>query len=159
MEEESSQSGSGRGRIELQRLPGRRSCWRGTGHRGRKNPFSLLIGAGTVIVWRRNVGAWFFRDRLYNDRWGTGHFTVNGGGNVQVMPTQAYGQAIDLMDVISEARDRGMAFLPRRFQFLGTGSETLVPHRPSPNGFQNVYKGFSHQVNRSGKSSKIWMGS
>src|SRR6202035_2735660 len=57
---------------------------------------------------------------LYNiDRWGSGYFNINASGNVQVMPTQAYGQSIDLMDVVSEARDRGMAFpLVVRFQDL-----------------------------------------
>src|ERR1700724_1231997 len=57
---------------------------------------------------------------LYNiDRWGSGYFNINAAGNVQVMPTQAYGQSIDLMDVVKEARDRGMAFpLVVRFQDL-----------------------------------------
>jgi arginine decarboxylase len=57
---------------------------------------------------------------LYNiDQWGSGYFNINAAGNVQVMPTQAYGQAIDLMDVVNEARDRGMAFpLVVRFQDL-----------------------------------------
>jgi arginine decarboxylase len=57
---------------------------------------------------------------LYNiDRWGTGYFTINGAGNVQVMPTQTYGNGIDLMEVVTEARKQGMAFpLVIRFQDL-----------------------------------------
>ena len=92
---------------------------------------------------------------LYNiDRWGTGYFTINGAGNVQVMPTQAYGQAIDLMDVISEARDRGMAFpLVVRFQdLLRHRVETInraFQSAIAEANFQNVYKGvFPIKVNQ-----------
>jgi arginine decarboxylase len=92
---------------------------------------------------------------LYNvDRWGTGYFTINGSGNVQVMPTQAYGQAIDLMDVISEARDRGMAFpLLIRFQdLLRHRVETInraFQSAIAEANFQNVYKGvFPIKVNQ-----------
>jgi len=92
---------------------------------------------------------------LYNiDRWGTGYFTINGAGNVQVMPTQAYGQAIDLMDVISEARDRGMAFpLLIRFQdLLRHRVETInraFQSAIAEANFQNVYKGvFPIKVNQ-----------
>ena len=92
---------------------------------------------------------------LYNiDRWGTGYFTINGSGNVQVMPTQAYGQAIDLMDVISEARDRGMAFpLLIRFQdLLRHRVETInraFHSAIAEANFQNVYKGvFPIKVNQ-----------
>jgi arginine decarboxylase len=92
---------------------------------------------------------------LYNiDRWGTGYFTINGAGNVQVMPTQAYGQAIDLMDVIGEARDRGMAFpLVVRFQdLLRHRVETInraFQSAIAEANFQNVYKGvFPIKVNQ-----------
>src|SRR5580693_7366211 len=92
---------------------------------------------------------------LYNiDRWGTGYFTINGSGNVQVMPTQAYGQAIDLMDVIGEARDRGMAFpLVIRFQdLLRHRVETInraFQSAIAEANFQNVYKGvFPIKVNQ-----------
>ena len=92
---------------------------------------------------------------LYNiDRWGTGYFTINGSGNVQVMPTQAYGQAIDLMDVIGEARDRGMAFpLLIRFQdLLRHRVETInraFQSAIAEANFQNVYKGvFPIKVNQ-----------
>src|ERR1700736_6200527 len=84
---------------------------------------------------------------LYNiDRWGTGYFTINGSGNVQVMPTQAYGQAIDLMDVIGEARDRGMAFpLVIRFQ-------DLLRHRVESvnRAFQSAMGEFNYRGNYRG---------
>jgi arginine decarboxylase len=92
---------------------------------------------------------------LYNiDRWGSGYFTINAAGNVQVMPTQAYGQAIDLMDVVSEARDRGMAFpLVVRFQdLLRHRVETInraFQSAISEANYQNVYKGvFPIKVNQ-----------
>jgi arginine decarboxylase len=92
---------------------------------------------------------------LYNiDRWGTGYFTINPAGNVQVMPTRTNGQSIDLMDVVNEARDRGMAFpLVIRFQ-------DLLRHRVeevnqafrsaiAEANYQNVYKGvFPIKVNQ-----------
>jgi arginine decarboxylase len=92
---------------------------------------------------------------LYNiDRWGTGYFTINSIGNVQVIPTKTNGQTIDLMDVVNEARDRGMAFpLVIRFQ-------DLLRHRVeevnqafrsaiAEANYQNVYKGvFPIKVNQ-----------
>ena len=92
---------------------------------------------------------------LYNiDRWGSGYFNINAAGNVQVMPTQAYGQTIDLMDVVSEARDRGMAFpLVVRFQdLLRHRVETInraFQSAISEANYQNVYKGvFPIKVNQ-----------
>jgi arginine decarboxylase len=92
---------------------------------------------------------------LYNiDRWGTGYFTINGAGNVQVMPTLAYGKAIDLTDVISEARDRGMSFpLVVRFQdLLRHRVETInraFQSAIAEANYQNVYKGvFPIKVNQ-----------
>jgi arginine decarboxylase len=92
---------------------------------------------------------------LYNiDRWGTGYFTINSIGNVQVIPTKTNGQTIDLMDVVNEARDRGMVFpLVIRFQ-------DLLRHRVeevnqafrsaiAEANYQNVYKGvFPIKVNQ-----------
>ena len=56
----------------------------------------------------------------YNvDGWGTGYFTVNGAGNVEVRPLQEKGGSIDILDVVNEARDRGLGFpLVIRFQDL-----------------------------------------
>ena len=92
---------------------------------------------------------------LYNiDRWGSGYFNINAAGNVQVMPTHSYGQAIDLMDVVSEARDRGMAFpLVVRFQdLLRHRVETInraFQSAITEANYQNVYKGvFPIKVNQ-----------
>jgi arginine decarboxylase len=92
---------------------------------------------------------------LYNiDRWGTGYFTINGSGNVQVMPTQAYGNAIDLMEVVTEARKQGMSFpLVIRFQdLLRHRVETInraFHSAIAEANYQNVYKGvFPIKVNQ-----------
>jgi arginine decarboxylase len=92
---------------------------------------------------------------LYNiDRWGSGYFNINAAGNVQVMPTQTYGEAIDLMDVVSEARDRGMTFpLVIRFQdLLRHRVETInraFQSAIAEANYQNVYKGvFPIKVNQ-----------
>src|ERR1700752_5000559 len=92
---------------------------------------------------------------LYNiDRWGSGYFNINAAGNVQVMPTHSYGQAIDLMDVVSEARDRGMTFpLVVRFQdLLRHRVETInraFHSAITEANYQNVYKGvFPIKVNQ-----------
>jgi arginine decarboxylase len=92
---------------------------------------------------------------LYNiDRWGSGYFNINAAGNIQIMPTQTYGQSIDLMDVVNEARDRGMAFpLVVRFQdLLRHRVETInraFQSAISEANYQNVYKGvFPIKVNQ-----------
>src|ERR1700675_301827 len=92
---------------------------------------------------------------LYNiDRWGSGYFNINASGNVQVMPTQAYGQAIDLMDVVSEARARGIGFPPggRVHELLRHRVETInraFQSAISEANYQNVYKGvFPIKVNQ-----------
>src|SRR5712675_2664348 len=56
----------------------------------------------------------------YNvDGWGTGYFTVNAAGNAEVRPLQEKGGAIDILDVVNEARERGLGFpLVIRFQDL-----------------------------------------
>ncbi len=92
---------------------------------------------------------------LYNiDRWGGGYFNINASGNVQAMPTQAYGETIDLMDVVAEARERGMAFpLVIRFQdLLRHRVETInraFHSAIAEANYQNVYKGvFPIKVNQ-----------
>ena len=43
---------------------------------------------------------------LYNiDRWGTGYFTVNGKGNIQIQPTRKPEAVIDIMEVVAEAQE------------------------------------------------------
>ncbi|MBV8585063.1 MAG: biosynthetic arginine decarboxylase [Verrucomicrobia bacterium] len=92
---------------------------------------------------------------LYNiDRWGSGYFTINQAGNVQVTPTQQDHLGIDLMEVIQEAKNRGMAFpLVIRFQdLLRHRVETINRAFQSAiqeSGYQNVYKGvFPIKVNQ-----------
>ncbi len=91
----------------------------------------------------------------YNvDGWGTGYFTVNAAGNVEARPLQENGGAIDLLEVVNEARARGLAFpLVIRFQ-------DLLRHRvQSVNrafrvaitefGYRNEYRGvFPIKVNQ-----------
>ena len=56
----------------------------------------------------------------YNvEGWGTGYFTVNPAGNVEVRPLQEKGGSIDILEVVNEARNRGLGFpLVIRFQDL-----------------------------------------
>jgi arginine decarboxylase len=56
----------------------------------------------------------------YNvDGWGAGYFTINEKGNVVVRPLQELGGSIDILEVVNEARTRGLSFpLVIRFQDL-----------------------------------------
>src|SRR5437773_4613728 len=56
----------------------------------------------------------------YNvDGWGSGYFTVNAEGNVVAKPLQENGGSINILEVVSEARTRGLSFpLVIRFQDL-----------------------------------------
>src|SRR5712672_4563533 len=56
----------------------------------------------------------------YNvDGWGGGYFTVNAAGNVVARPLQENGGSIDILEVVNEARSRGLGFpLVIRFQDL-----------------------------------------
>jgi arginine decarboxylase len=56
----------------------------------------------------------------YNvDGWGGGYFSVNASGNVVARPLQENGGSIDILEVVQEARDRGLGFpLVIRFQDL-----------------------------------------
>src|SRR6266478_5944276 len=78
----------------------------------------------------------------YNvDGWGTGYFTVNGAGNVEVRPLQEKDGAIDILAVVNEARNRGLGFpLVIRFQ-------DLLRHRvESVNcAFQNAITEFGYK--------------
>jgi arginine decarboxylase len=57
---------------------------------------------------------------LYNtDRWGMGYFTINDRGNISVLPTQDPKTPIDIMELIAEAKERGLTFpMVLRFQDL-----------------------------------------
>jgi arginine decarboxylase len=78
----------------------------------------------------------------YNvDGWGTGYFTVNSAGNVEVRPLQENGGAIDILEVVNEARDRGLGFpLVIRFQ-------DLLRHRVQSvnRAFQNAITEFGYK--------------
>jgi len=56
----------------------------------------------------------------YNvDGWGSGYFTVNAEGNVVAKPLQENGGTINVLEVVNEARARGLSFpLVIRFQDL-----------------------------------------
>lgn len=56
----------------------------------------------------------------YNvDAWGSGYFSVNSAGNVIAKPLKENGSSIDLLEVVNEARERGLGFpLVIRFQDL-----------------------------------------
>ena len=54
----------------------------------------------------------------YNvDGWGCGYFSINANGNVVATPLQEGGGKIDILEVVNEARSRGLSFpLVIRFQ-------------------------------------------
>src|SRR2546423_4326544 len=56
----------------------------------------------------------------YNvEGWGSGYFSINNAGNVVVKPLKEHGGSIDLLEVVNEARERGLGFpLVIRFQDL-----------------------------------------
>ena len=91
----------------------------------------------------------------YNvDGWGTGYFTVNGAGNVEVRPLQDKGGAIDILEVVNEARKRGLAFplvirfqdlLRHRVQSVNFAFQTAITEF----GYKNHYRGvFPIKVNQ-----------
>src|SRR5438067_481380 len=78
----------------------------------------------------------------YNvDGWGSGYFTVNAEGNVVAKPLQENGGSINILEVVNEARTRGLSFpLVIRFQ-------DLLRHRvESVNlAFQNAITEFDYK--------------
>ena len=78
----------------------------------------------------------------YNvDGWGAGYFTVNEKGNVVVRPLQELGGSIDILEVVNEARTRGLSFpLVIRFQ-------DLLRHRVESvnRAFQSAMNEFSYR--------------
>ncbi len=57
---------------------------------------------------------------LYNvEGWGSRYFTINELGHVAVLPDQDAARAVDVMELVAEARERGLAFpLTLRFHDL-----------------------------------------
>ena len=78
----------------------------------------------------------------YNvDRWGGDYFTINEAGNVVARPLQDNGGSIDIMEVVNEARKRGLGFpLVIRFQ-------DLLRHRVEAvnRAFQNAMAEFNYK--------------
>src|ERR1700716_83548 len=83
----------------------------------------------------------------YNvDGWGGGYFTINEKGNVVAQPAQELGGKIDILEVVNEARDRGLGFpLVIRFQ-------DLLRHRVESvnRAFQSAMGEFNYQGNYRG---------
>ncbi|HAV61990.1 MAG TPA: arginine decarboxylase [Verrucomicrobiales bacterium] len=90
-------------------------------------------GAGWTIQDARN---------LYNiHRWGAKYFDINDAGHVVVTPQHEAGAAVDLTDVIEEARGRGLRFpLLVRFQ-------DILRHRVEAlnNAFRTSIKEFEYR--------------
>ncbi len=92
---------------------------------------------------------------LYNvDRWGGGYFTVNASGNVAVRPDPRAAEEIDLMELVAEARARGLAFpmvirfhdlLRHRVETINQSfAEAIAEH-----DYKGVYRGvFPIKVNQ-----------
>ena len=92
---------------------------------------------------------------LYNiDRWGSGYFTINEKGNIQILPTRKADAKIDMMEVIEDAKERGLTFpLVLRFQdLLRDRVETINKAFASAiaeSGYKNSYRGvFPIKVNQ-----------
>src|SRR3954470_5730342 len=83
----------------------------------------------------------------YNvDGWGTGYFSVNAAGNAEVRPLQDKGGSIDILEVVNEARTRGLGFpLVIRFQ-------DLLRHRVESvnRAFQSAMTEFGYRGNYRG---------
>ncbi len=91
----------------------------------------------------------------YNvDRWGGGYFTINNSGNVEARPLQENGGSIDILEVVNEARARGLGFplvirfqdlLRHRVESVNRAFQTAM----SEFGYRNEYRGvFPIKVNQ-----------
>src|SRR5216117_2708354 len=91
----------------------------------------------------------------YNvDGWGGGYFTVNPAGNVMVRPLQENGGTIDILEVVTEARNRGLSFpllirfqdlLRHRVESINRAFQSAI----SEFGYRNEYRGvFPIKVNQ-----------
>jgi arginine decarboxylase len=79
---------------------------------------------------------------LYNvHRWGSKYFDINEAGHVIATPLQDAGTAVDITDVIEEARSRGLKF-PVLIRF-----QDILRHRVESlnNAFRNSIKEFNYQ--------------
>ena len=91
----------------------------------------------------------------YNvDRWGGDYFTINSAGNVEARPLQENGGNIDILEVVNEARSRGLSFplvirfqdlLRHRVESVNRAFQTAM----SEFGYRNQYRGvFPIKVNQ-----------
>jgi arginine decarboxylase len=92
---------------------------------------------------------------LYNiDRWGGGYFTINDDGHVAVRPTSRKKEQIDLMELVDEAKSRGLPFpMVVRFQdLLRHRVETInqaFAEAIADHDYKGVYRGvFPIKVNQ-----------
>ena len=89
------------------------ACWR---------RYSIVRSANPVAQARNMKNEWDLESAIatYNiDRWGGDYFAINGKGDVEVRPLQENGGSIDILEVVNEARARGLGFpLVIRFQDL-----------------------------------------
>jgi arginine decarboxylase len=91
----------------------------------------------------------------YNvDGWGGGYFTINPTGNVVAQPLHENGGTIDILEVVNEARNRGLSFpLVIRFQDLLRHRVEVVnrafKEAMAEFGYKNEYRGvFPIKVNQ-----------
>jgi arginine decarboxylase len=91
----------------------------------------------------------------YNvDQWGGDYFTINSSGNVEARPLQENGGSIDILEVVNEARSRGLGFplvirfqdlLRHRVESVNRAFQTAM----SEFGYRNEYRGvFPIKVNQ-----------
>src|SRR5436853_3321204 len=91
----------------------------------------------------------------YNvDGWGSGYFTVNAEGNVVAKPLQENGGSINILEVVNEARTRGLSFplvirfqdlLRHRVQSVNRAFQSAIAEF----GYRNCYRGvFPIKVNQ-----------
>ena len=81
-----------------------------------------MIAIALAAVTEKSKPDWDVESAIntYNvEGWGTGYFTINAAGNAEVRPLLEGGGAIDVLEVVNEARARKLAFpLVIRFQDL-----------------------------------------
>lgn len=91
----------------------------------------------------------------YNvDAWGSNYFSVNSAGNVEARPLKEAGGSIDLLEVVQEARARGLGFplvirfqdlLRHRVETVNRAFQTAMEEF----GYRNSYRGvFPIKVNQ-----------
>jgi arginine decarboxylase len=105
----------------------------------------------------KNKAEWNIETAIstYNvEWWGGGYFSVNSAGNVIAKPLKDAGGSIDLLEVVNEARERGLGFpLVIRFQDLLRHRVVTVNRAfqaaMQEFGYGNVYRGvFPIKVNQ-----------